>query len=246
MIKNLFKILKKTGGRDRQGQVSVRHIGGQQKRYLRLVDFKRDKYGIPAKVVAIEYDPNRTANIALLGYSDGEKRYILAPNGLLPGETVVSGPEAEIKVGNALPLAKIPIGIQVHNIELTPGRGAQILRAAGTSAAVLAQEEKYTQIKLPSGETRRINNKCLATIGQVGRTFWKLKKFGKAGARRRRGIRPTVRGVAQNPHSHPHGGGEGRSGIGMSTPKTYAGRPAVGKTRKKKKYSDKLIVERRR
>lgn len=246
MIKQLLKILPKKSGRDWRGQVAVRHQGGRQKRYLRLVDFKRNKFGIPAKVVTIEYDPNRTANIALLIYSDGEKRYILAPDGLSVGQEVISGPEAEIKVGNALPLTKIPIGTQIHNIELTPGRGAQVIRSAGGAASILAQEEKYTQITLPSGEIRRVPNNCLATIGQVGLLGWKLKKFGKAGARRRRGIRPTVRGVAQNPHSHPHGGGEGRSGIGMSTPKTYAGGPAVGKTRKKRKHSDRLIIQRRK
>lgn len=245
MIKSLAEILPKKGGRDRDGHVAVRHQGGRRKRYLRIIDFKRDKFGIPARVVSIEYDPNRTANIALLFYADGEKRYILSPNGLEVGQAVLSGPEAEIKTGNTLPLAKIPIGIQIHNVELTPGKGAQILRAAGAAAAVLAQEDKFTQIKLPSGEIRRVPKNCLATIGQVGFLDWKLKKFGKAGARRRRGIRPTVRGVAQNPHSHPHGGGEGRSGIGMSTPKTYAGRPAVGKTRKKKKYSGRLIIKRR-
>jgi large subunit ribosomal protein L2 len=242
---SLIKILPKTGGRDRRGQVAVRHRGGRQKRYLRLIDFKRDKFGIPAKVVAIEYDPNRTANIALLHYNDGEKRYILAPNGLSIGQEVISGPETEVKVGNALPLAKVPVGTQIHNIELIPGKGAQIIRSAGGAASILAQEDKFTQVKLPSGETRKIDKNCLATIGQLGRAEWKLKKFGKAGARRRRGIRPTVRGVAQHPASHPHGGGEGRSGIGMSTPKTYAGRPAVGKTRKKGKYSDKMIITRR-
>lgn len=242
MIKQLIKILPKKSGRDRRGHVTVRHQGGRQKRYLRLIDFKKEKHGLPAKVIAIEYDPNRTANIALLFYSDGEKRYILAPDGLSVGETVISGPEAEIKVGNALPLGKIPVGTQIHNIELTPGQGGQLIRAAGTAASVLAQEDKFTQIRFPSGEVRRINKNCLATIGQVGLIDWKLKKFGKAGAIRHRGIRPTVRGVAQNPDSHPHGGGEGRSGIGMSTPKTYAGRPAVGKTRKKKKYSDKYII----
>lgn len=245
MTRNLFKILPKTGGRDSQGQVAVRHIGGRQKRYLRLIDFKRDKFGTPAKVVSIEYDPNRTANIALLTYADGEKRYILAPDGVLPGETLMSGPEAEVKIGNALPLAKIPVGIQVHNIELTPGKGAQIIRSAGAAASILAQEDNFTQVKLPSGELRRLPKNCLATIGQVGFLDWKLKKFGRAGAMRRRGIRPTVRGVAQHPASHPHGGGEGRSGIGMATPKTYAGRPAVGKTRKKGKYSDKMIISRR-
>ncbi len=238
----LRKILRKNSGRDNQGQVVVRHQGGRHKRFLRLIDFKRNKYGIPARVISIDYDPNRTANIALLLYKDGEQRYILAPNGLAVGDILTSGPEAEVKVGNALPLNKIPIGVQIHNIEFSPGKGAKIIRAAGTAAAVLAQEDIFTQIKLPSGQARKINNKCLATIGQVGFLDWKLRKFGKAGARRWRGIRPTVRGVAQNPHSHPHGGGEGRSGIGMSTPKTYAGRAAVGKTRRKNKYSDKFML----
>lgn len=246
MINRLTRILKKRGGRDRQGHVAVRHQGGQAKKYLRIIDFERKKYGLSARVVSIEYDPNRTAKIALLIYADGEKRYILAPDGLKLGETIVSGPEAEVKVGNALPLARIPIGTPIHNIELTPGQGAQIIRAAGGAASVLAQEGEFTQIKLPSGETRRINKHCLATIGQVGQIDWKLRKFAKAGARRWRGIRPTVRGVAQNPHSHPHGGGEGRSGIGMPGPKTYAGRSAVGKTRHKNKYSNKMIIERRK
>ena len=242
MMKSLIKILKRSGGRGSHGQVSVRHIGGRQKRFLRQIDFKRDKIGMPARVLAIEYDPNRTANIALVGYNDGERRYILAPDGLKIGEILVSGPEAELKTGNTLPLSKIPMGTQVHNVEFVPGKGAQIVRSAGTAAMVLAQEDEFTQIKLPSGQVRRINKNCLATIGQVGLLDWKLKKFGKAGAKRWRGIRPTVRGVAQNPDSHPHGGGEGRSGIGMPGPKTFAGRPAVGKTRKKGKYSDKYIV----
>lgn len=242
----LLKILPKRSGRDQRGQVAVRHQGGRQKRYLRQIDFKRDKQGVAATVIAIEYDPNRTARIALLYYSDGEKRYVLAPDGLSIGDTILSGETAEIKIGNSVPLAKIPIGTQVHNIELTPGKGGQIIRSAGTAASVLAQEANYTQIKLPSGETRRVPNNCLATIGQVGLLDWKLRKIGKAGANRHRGIRPTVRGTAQNPRSHPHGGGEGRSGIGMPKPKTYAGRSAVGKTRTKDKYSDKMIIERRK
>lgn len=246
MRSRLLKILPKTGGRDNRGQVSVRHLGGRQKRFLRIIDFKRDKIGVPAKVLSIDYDPNRTANLALLLYGDGDKRYILSPDGLSIGETVVAGPEVEIKIGNALPLAKIPVGTAVHCLELTPGQGAQIIRSAGVAASILAQEDSFTQIKLPSGETRRLSANCLATIGQVGLLDWKLKVFGKAGAVRHRGIKPTVRGVAQNPHSHPHGGGEGRSGIGMSTPKTYVGRPAVGKTRRLKKYSDKFIIKRRK
>ncbi len=246
MTRKLFKILAKNSGRDRCGHVSVRHQGGRHKRYLRTIDFKREKYNIPARITAIEYDPNRTANIALLIYTDGEKRYILAPDGLKTEEIVISGPEVELKTGNALPLAKIPIGTQVHCIELVPGKGAQIARAAGSVASILAQEEKYTQVKLSSGEVRRVNRNCLATIGQIGLVDWKLKKFKKAGAIRWRGIRPTVRGVAQNPHSHPHGGGEGRSGIGMPGPKTPWGKPALGKkTRRKKKYSDKYIISRK-
>lgn len=245
-MKRMLRILPKTGGRGQSGQVTVRHHGGRQKRFFRDIDFKRDKKDISARVVAIEYDPNRTVKIALLHYDDGEKRYILAPSGLSLGEVVVSGETAEIKIGNAVSLGRIPIGTPIHNVELTPGRGGQIIRSAGTSAGVLVQEEGYTQIKLPSGEIRKVANNCLATIGQLGMLEWKLKKFGKAGAKRHRGIRPTVRGTAQNPHSHPHGGGEGRSGIGMPAPKTYTGRPAVGKTRKKKKYSNKMIITKRR
>jgi len=243
MNRNLSRILLKTGGRDNQGHVAVRHIGGRQKRYLRIIDFKRNKPGIPAKVMAIEYDPNRTADIAFLNYKDGEQRYILAPDGLKIGDILISGPDAEVKIGNALPLGKIPVGTPIHNIEYIPGQGGQIIRSAGGAASVLAQEDDYAQVKLPSGQIRRFSKHCLATIGQIGLIDWRLKKFGKAGARRLRGIRPTVRGVAQNPRSHPHGGGEGRSGIGMSTPKTFAGRPAVGKTRKKRKYSDKFLMK---
>lgn len=240
------RILTFKGGRDNQGRVSVRHHGGESKRYLRLIDFKRNKLKIPAKVMSLEYDPNRSAKIALLNYQDGEKRYILAPEGLKIGETLMSSDEAEIKTGNALALGKMPIGTLVHNIELTKGKGAQMIRSAGTSASVLAQEEKFTQIKMSSGEIRRIPNNCFAVIGQIGFSEWKLKKYQKAGAKRWRGIRPTVRGTAQNPHSHPHGGGEGRSGIGMPGPKTFSGRSAVGKTRKRHKYSDKMIISRRK
>jgi large subunit ribosomal protein L2 len=244
MKKYLREHLSSRGGRDRTGRLSVRHQGGGQKRSLRFVDFKRDKRGVEATVVQMEYDPNRTANLALLYYKDGDKRYILSPDGLAVGDKVASGPEVEIKVGNALPLSKIPIGTPIHNIELTPGQGGQIIRSAGATAQVLAQEENFTQVKLPSGELRKIPGDCYATIGQVGQIGWKLHKFFKAGAKRHRGIRPTVRGVAQHPDAHPHGGGEGRSGIGMSRPKTYKGRSAVGKTRKKRKYSDRLILAR--
>ena len=245
MIKSMSKIHLAKSGRDQQGHVSVRHRGGGSKRFLRAIDFKRDKLNLPAKVISIEYDPNRTAKIALLHYQDGEKRYILAPDGLAIGETVITGEEAEIKVGNCLPLRKIPIGTSIHNVELMKGKGGQIIRSAGATAFVLTHEEKYTQVKLPSGEVRKIANNCFATIGQIGFLENKLKKIGKAGANRWRGVRPTVRGTAQNPRSHPHGGGEGRSGIGMPGPKTFAGRSAVGKTRKKKKYSDKMIISRR-
>lgn len=245
-MKQLKTILPSGGGRDQKGRVSVRHRGGRSKRFLRTIDFKRNKLNISAKVVGIEYDPNRTARIALLNYSDGEKRYILAPLGLEVGQTVLSAEEAEVKVGNCLPLGKIPVGTMVHNLELTPGRGGALIRSAGAAAQILASEGRYVAVKLPSGEVRKILNNCFAVVGQLGEAGWKLEKFGKAGAKRWRGIRPTVRGVAQNPRSHPHGGGEGRSGIGMPGPKTFAGRPAVGKTRKKRKYSDKMIVSRRK
>lgn len=245
-MKFLKKILPSGGGRDQKGQVSIRHRGGRSKRFLRLIDFKRNKLNISARVMALEYDPNRTSDIALLNYTDGEKRYILAPLGLEIGQTVMAGPEAEVKAGNALPLKKIPIGTMVHNLELVPGKGGVIVRSAGASAQVLASEGNYVHVKLPSGEIRKIQGNCFATVGQLGQETWKLNKIGKAGANRWRGKRPRVRGTAQNPHSHPHGGGEGRSGIGMPGPKTYAGRSAVGKTRKKRKYSDKMIIQRRK
>lgn len=247
VVKRLRTILVRRAGRDKTGKISVRHQGGGEKRYFRKIDFKRDKRGIEAKVAVIEYDPNRGANIALLNYVDGEKRYILAPLGLKVGDKVLSGENVEIKVGNSMPLAKIPIGTQIHNIELTPGKGGQIVRGAGTTATILAREEKYVQVKLPSGEIRRIRKECFATIGQVGNVERKTKKWGKAGRRRHMGIRPTVRGVVQNPRSHPHGGGEGRSGIGMPSPKSPWGKKTFGKrTRKRKKHSDKYIVKRRK
>jgi len=246
MSRKLKIILPKTGGRDRSGKVAVRHIGGRHKRFLRLIDFRRDKKDVIGKVVGFEYDPNRTVDIALIQYGDGEKRYILKPEGLALQSEVVSGEDAEIKPGNALPIAKIPIGTVVHNIELTPGRGGQIVRSAGSSAMVLSREDNFTHIKMPSGEVRRIDSRCFVTIGQLSNVEWKNRKLGKAGRSRHMGIRPSVRGVAMDPRSHPHGGGEGRSGIGMTTPKTYYGRPAVGKTRKKGKYSDKYIVSRRK
>ena len=239
-------IRKKNSGRDVSGQVSVRHQGGDHKRFMRVIDFKRNKIGIEGRVAAIEYDPNRTAEIALIHYADGEKMYILSPLGLKVGDMIKSGPQAEIKTGNALPLIALPLGTVVHNVELMPGRGGQLARCAGTGIIVQAKEGNNIDLKLPSGEIRRVIGACFATVGTLGNIDWKNAVLGKAGRSRHMGIRPTVRGVAQNPRSHPHGGGEGRSGIGMTTPKTYRGRPAVGKTRKKKKYSDKYILQRRK
>lgn len=244
---NKLKIIKKKhSGRDVTGKVSVRHQGGEQKRFLRIVDFKRDKAGIAGKVVSIEYDPNRNCDIALIQYEDGEKRYILRPEELNINDIIKSGKDVDIKVGNALPLESIPVGTIVHNVELIPGKGGQMARGAGTGAVAQVKEGKYVHLKLPSGEIRRVLSKCFATIGTLGNIAFKDKVLGKAGASIHRGIRPSVRGVAQNPRSHPHGGGGGRSGIGMPTPKTYAGRPAIGKTRKKKKYSNKHIMQRRK
>ena len=243
-MKKLFTIKKKKSGRS-YGQVVVRHQGGEHKRFLRKIDFKRDKADTVGRVVSIEYDPNRTAKIALIHYSDGEKRYIIAPLDLKVKDKITSGKNSDIRLGNALPLNTLPIGTVVHNVELTPGRGGQIARGAGTGATVAAKEGDYVHIKLPSGEIRRIRGECAATVGAISNVDWKNEFFGKAGRKRNMGIRPTVRGVAQNPRSHPHGGGEGRSGIGMNTPKTYAGRPAVGKTRNPKKYSNKYILKRR-
>jgi large subunit ribosomal protein L2 len=246
MSKKLKVILKKQSGRDVWGKVSVRHQGGRQKRFMRIVDFKRDKIHVPGTVVSVEYDPNRSADIALVQYQDGEKRYILAPSGLAVGNKVVSGENADIRVGNALPLAKIPVGQPIHNIELTRGRGGQIARSAGDQAFIIAHENNYAHVKMPSGEIRKILMSNFATIGQLGKAEWKDRVLGKAGAARLAGVRPGVRGVAMNPRSHPHGGGEGRSGIGLKYPKTYAGRKAVGKTRPKKKYSNKFIIKRRK
>ncbi len=239
-------IKKKHSGRDTTGKVSVRHQGGEHKRYFRVIDFKRDKVGVVGKVVSIEYDPNRTADIALIQYADGEKRYILRPEGLNLDNTVVSGKDAEVKVGNALPLSQLPIGTVVHNIELIPGHGAKYARSAGGAAVIAAKEGLFAHIKLPSGEVRKVRLLCFATIGQLGNVEWKNEVIGSAGRKIHMGIRPTVRGVAQNPRSHPHGGGEARSGIGMKSPKTFAGRIAVGNTRKKGKYSDKYILQRRK
>ncbi|SRR6266568_3042787 len=245
-MKRLKTIKKKHSGRDASGKVVVRHQGGQHKRFHRQIDFKRDKFGIVGRVIAVEYDPNRTCDIALVQYADGEKRYILAPQGMKENDTIASGKGVDIKVGNALPLGDMPAGTVVHNIELTPGKGGQIARGAGTGAIVSSTEGGYVFLKLPSSEVRRVRASAMATIGQVGNVEWKNEVIGKAGRARNMGRRPTVRGVAQNPRSHPHGGGEGRSGVGMKSPKTYAGRKAVGKTRKPKKYSDKYIVTRRK
>lgn len=245
-MRNLKTIKKKHSGRNSGGGVTVRHQGGQHKRFLRSIDFKRDKKDIKGRVVAIEYDPNRTCDIALIQYADGEKRYILRPEGLQLNDFVLSGEEIEAKTGNSLPLNRVPLGTTVHNVELTPGRGGQLARGAGTGVAVLAKEEGFAHLKLPSGEIRKVQLKSYATVGQLGNIDWKNEVIGKAGRSRHMGIRPTVRGVAQDPRSHPHGGGEARSGIGMSIPKTYAGRPAVGRRRKKNKYSSKYIIQRRK
>ena len=240
----LQTIKKKNSGRS-YGKVVVRHQGGEHKRFLRKIDFKRNKQDTIGRVVSIEYDPNRTAEIALIHYADGEKRYIISPLGLKVDDKISAGKKADIKIGNSLPLSSFPIGTVVHNVELTPGKGGQIARGAGTGAMVAAKEGMYVHIKLPSGEIRKISGECMATVGVISNIDWKNEFFGKAGRKRNMGIRPTVRGVAQNPRSHPHGGGEGRSGIGMSTPKTYAGRPAVGKTRNPKKHSNKYILSKR-
>ncbi len=245
--KSLVVSLPRHAGRNNQGRITTRHRGGGHKRLYRLVDFKRDKDGVPARVAAIEYDPNRSARIALLHYADGEKRYILAPVGLQVGDVVTSGPDAEIKPGNALPLEKIPVGTLVHNVELQPGHGGQLVRAAGTAAQIMAKEGEYAQLRLPSGEVRRIHLRCKATVGQVGNVEHEAIKLGKAGRKRWLGIRPTVRGVAQDPRSHPHGGGEGRSPIGMPSPVSPWGKPTLGKkTRKPRKRSDKDIIKRRK
>ncbi|MBI3888018.1 50S ribosomal protein L2 [Candidatus Microgenomates bacterium] len=241
--KSLIEILPKKSGRDAFGHISARHDGGRQKRYYRMIDFRRDKYDVSGKVLTIEYDPNRSANIALIQYTDGAKRYILHPDGLKVGEVIVSGISAEAKLGNALPLGKMPVGTVVHNIELTKGRGGQIVRGAGTGAVILAKEGDYVTIKLPSGETRKVPVGNFATVGTLGNVEWKNIVIGKAGRSRHMGRRPEVRGTAQNPRTHPHGGGEGRSGEGLKQAKTPWGKPARGlKTRKKVKYSNKFIV----
>ncbi|WP_455716071.1 50S ribosomal protein L2 [Anaerosporobacter sp.] len=244
--KSLVVSLNKNAGRNNQGKITVRHQGGGSRRKYRIIDFKRKKDGIPATVLSIEYDPNRTANIALICYADGEKAYILAPNGLQVGTKLMNGAEAEIKVGNCLPLQNIPVGTQVHNIELYPGRGGQFVRSAGNSAQLMAKEGKYATLRLPSGEMRMVPIICRATIGQVGNIDHELINIGKAGRKRHMGIRPTVRGSVMNPNDHPHGGGEGKTGIGRPGPVTPWGKPALGlKTRKKNKQSNKMIVRRR-
>lgn len=245
--KSLVVPLVKKAGRNNQGRLTVRHQGGGHKRKYRLIDFKRDKDGIPGKVATIEYDPNRSANIALIHYQDGEKRYILAPHGLKVGMTIVSGPEADIRVGNALPLKDIPVGTVIHNIEMKPGRGGQLVRAAGASAQLLGKEGKYAIVRLASGETRMILQTCRATVGQVGNIDHELIRVGKAGRSRWMGKRPAVRGSVMNPSDHPHGGGEGRAPIGLKSPVTPWGKPTLGyKTRKKNKPSDKYIIRRRK
>jgi large subunit ribosomal protein L2 len=242
--RSLVRPLKKHAGRS-HGKITVRHRGGGHKRLYRIIDFKRDKLGIPARVTAIEYDPNRSARIALLTYADGEKRYIIAPLGLKVGDTVMSGPQAEIRVGNALPISNIPVGTVIHNIELEPGRGGQLVRAAGTGAQLLAKEGQYAQVRLPSGEIRLINVRCMATIGQVGNEEHANIKLGKAGRSRWLGWRPEVRGSAMTPRDHPHGGGEGRAPIGLPGPKTPWGKPALGYRTRRRKDTDKYIVRRR-
>ena len=245
--KSLVVTLKKHSGRNNQGRITVRHRGGGYKVKYRIIDFKRNKDGIPAKVTSIEYDPNRSANIALLTYADGEKRYILAPNKLFVGDTVISGKGSDIKVGNAMRLEDMPVGTMIHNIELKAGKGGQLVRSAGTSAQLMAKEGKYAHVRLPSGEVRLIRVECRATIGQVGNLDHENITIGKAGRKRHMGIRPTVRGSVMNPNDHPHGGGEGRAPIGRPTPVTPWGKPTLGyKTRKKNKKSDNYIVKRRK
>ena len=243
--RSLLVSKNKSGGRNANGRITVRHIGGGNRVKYRIIDFKRDKDGIPATVATIEYDPNRSANIALLNYADGEKRYIIAPLGITVGDVVVSGPDADIKAGNCLPIENIPVGTVIHNIELNPGRGAQLCRAAGNEAQLMAKEGKYATVRLPSGEMRYILARCKATIGQIGNVDHEIVSLGKAGRKRHMGVRPTVRGVVMNPCDHPHGGGEGKSPVGMPSPVTPWGKPALGyKTRKKKNVNDKYIIKR--
>lgn len=244
--KSLLVSLKRTGGRNAQGKISVRHIGGGNKRQYRLIDFKRNKDGVPAKVASIEYDPNRTSYIALLNYADGEKRYIVAPEELKVGDTVISGENVDIKTGNALPLKSIPVGTFIYNIELKAGKGGQLVRAAGNNAQLMAKEGDYAQIRLPSGEVRMVRLECRATIGTVGNATNEIINIGKAGRKRHMGIRPTVRGSVMNPVDHPHGGGEGKAPVGHPGPMTPWGKPALGyKTRKHHKYSNRFIIKRK-
>ena len=245
--KSLVAPIKKNSGRNNQGKITVRHQGGGVKRKYRIIDFKRNKLNVPGTVASIEYDPNRTANIALINYADGEKRYIIAPKGLTVGMTVVAGADADIKVGNALPIINIPVGTMIHNIELNPGQGGKLVRAAGQEAQLMAKEGKYAHVRLPSGEMRLVMAVCKATIGTVGNTDHENIKLGKAGRTRHMGIRPTVRGSVMNPVDHPHGGGEGKAPVGHAGPMTPWGKPALGyKTRKKNKKSDKMITKRRK
>ena len=244
--KSLVAPIKKNSGRNNQGKITVRHQGGGVKRKYRIIDFKRNKLNVPGTVASIEYDPNRTANIALINYADGEKRYIIAPKGLTVGMTVVAGADADIKVGNALPIINIPVGTMIHNIELRPGKGGELARSAGTSAQILGREDNYVMVRLSSGEQRKILESCMATVGEVGNEDSSLVKIGKAGRKRHMGIRPTVRGSVMNPNDHPHGGGEGRAPVGRKQPMTPWGKPALGlKTRKNRKTSTKFIVKRR-
>ena len=243
--KSLIVTIKKNGGRNNQGKITVRHQGGGAKRKYRIIDFKRNKLNVPGVVASIEYDPNRTANIALINYADGEKKYIIAPKNLKVGMEVMSGENADIKVGNALPIMLIPVGTTIHNIELRPGKGGELARSAGASAQILGREGKYVMIRLSSGEQRQVLGTCMATIGEVGNEDSSLVKLGKAGRKRHMGIRPTVRGSVMNPNDHPHGGGEGRAPIGRKAPVTPWGKPALGYKTRKKKQSDKFIVRRR-
>jgi large subunit ribosomal protein L2 len=244
--RSLVRPLRKQGGRNNMGRITVRHRGGGARRKIRVVDFKRDKLNIPARVAAIEYDPNRTARLALLHYADGEKRYIIAPLGVRVSDELMAGPEAEIRPGNSLPIINIPTGTMIHNVELQEGKGGQLARSAGASGQLMAKEGEYAQVRLPSGEVRLVRQTCYATIGQVGNLDHGNIKLGKAGRKRRMGIRPTVRGSAMSPRDHPHGGGEGRSGIGMPSPKSPWGQPTLGKKTRRNKATDKFIVRRRR
>ena len=243
--RSLLVIKKRSGGRNAQGRITVRHRGGGARRFIRIVDFKREKFGIPAKVAAIEYDPNRTARLALLHYVDGEKRYIVAPLNMKVGDVVMSGPTAEIRSGNALPISNIPVGTMIHNLEIKPGKGGQLVRTAGGAAQLLAKEGDFAQIRMPSGEVRLIHQVCYATIGQVGNLDHSNVKLGKAGRKRHLGIRPTVRGTAMSPRDHPHGGGEGRQPIGLAGPKSPWGKPTLGKKTRRNKKTSQYIVRRR-